>query len=532
VTVLGRQRSAFVLAAFLAAAAVLAPTRAHATGFADYGRELGASQTEQFQLDGYYRVRGEALYNLDLDRGATPSGQLLFPVPVGDEKGQTLTRADMRWRTDLSIYAPGGLVAVKARIDALDNLALGSAPEGIPSASGTQRAPEQALTIKRVWGEALTPVGLLAAGRMGSHWGLGMLTHGGDGLDSDSGDAADRVAFVTPLLGHLWALAYDFSATGPFVPDRTKTRVIDFAPSASVHSVTFAVMNARQEPARRRRAKAGKSTLEYGAFVSHRWQKDDVPATYLPVAQPVAVNSQQVMARGYRATAADLWSRLSGRGYRIEAELAYLTAHVDQSSLIPGVLLRDPATSKQLGAAFESEGGAADDSYRLGLDAGYASGDSAPGFGALPTTGAAAPVPGDLDGPQAGPPYDTSVDNFRFHPDYRVDRILIREIIGTVTDAVYVRPHVHGELFRFTSGRLVASLAGVMSWAVNRESTPGQRRPLGVEVDPTLSYRSQDGFDIALEQATLFPLSGLDNPPARLKAKTAQLWRLRVAFLF
>jgi uncharacterized protein (TIGR04551 family) len=515
----------------LALAAVFAASTAQATGFSDYGRELGAEQTEHVQLDGYLRLRGEALYNLDLDRGPTPSGQLLYPVPVDDPKGQTLTRADMRWRTDLSVYAPGGMVAVKARIDAFDNVALGSAPEGIPAGSGTQRG-DTILRIKRVWGEALTPVGLLAAGRMGSHWGLGMLTNGGDCLDCDSGDAADRIAFVTPLVGHLFALAYDFSATGPFVPDKANQRSIDFAPSASVHTVTFAVMNARQDAARRRRAKAGKLTLEYGTFVSYRWQKDDVPATYLPVAQPVPVDSRQVMSRGYHATAADLWSRISGKGYRVEAELAYLTARVDQPSLIPGVLLRDAATSKQLGAAFESEVGDGADTYRLGLDAGYASGDSAPGFGAFPGINGAAPVPGDLDGPQARPPYDNTVNNFRFHPDYRIDRILFREIIGTVTDAIYVRPHVAGDVFRFTSGRLRASLAGVMSWAVNRESTPGQRTPLGVEVDPTLSYSSNDGFELALEQATLMPLSGLDNPSLGLKAKSAQLWRVRVGFLF
>ena len=43
------------------------------------------------------------------------------------------------------------------------------------------------------------PIGILAAGRMGSHWGLGMLANGGDCLDCDAGDAADRIAFVTPL---------------------------------------------------------------------------------------------------------------------------------------------------------------------------------------------------------------------------------------------------------------------------------------------------------------------------------------------
>ena len=47
-------------------------------------------------------------------------------------------------------------------------------------------------------------------------------------------------------------------------------------------------------------------------------------------------------------------------------------------------------------------------------------------------------------------------------------------------------------------------------------STPGQKAPLGVEIDPTLAYGSRDGFNIALEHAVLFPLSGLDNPELKL----------------
>ena len=516
----------------LGLAALLVASQAGATGFADHGRDLGAKPSEDVRLDGYFRVRGEALYNLDLDRGPTPSGELFYPVPLGGKNGQTLTRADMRLRTDLSIFAPGGMMAVKARFDALDNVALGSAPEGIPAASSTQRTEGETLVVKRVWGEALTPFGALAIGRMGSHWGLGMLANAGDCLDCDSGDAADRIAFVTPLIGHFWAVAYDFSATGPFVPHRASSRSIDFAPSAAVHSLTFAVMASRTDAARARRAAAGKHTLEYGAYASHRWQDADVPATYVPVAQPVLVNDRQVMARGYRATAVDAWGRISGRGYRVEAEVAYLMARVDQPSLVPGVLFRDAATSKQLGAALESEFGDADGSYRLGLDAGYASGDSAPGFGAFPGVNRAAPVPGDLDGPQGRPPHDLTVNNFRFHPDYRVDRILFREIIGTVTDAVYVKPHLSGELFRFASGRLEASLAVVMSWAVNSESAPGRERSLGVEIDPTLRYESRDGFAFALEHATLLPGAGLDNPELGLRAKPAQLWRLAAAFTF
>ena len=50
-------------------------------------------------------------------------------------------------------------------------------------------------------------------------------------------------------------------------------------------------------------------------------------------------------------------------------------------------------------------------------------------------------MPGQFDGPQANLPRDRTVDNFRFHPDYHIDQILFREIIGTITDAIYIRPH-------------------------------------------------------------------------------------------
>ncbi|MEO7094271.1 MAG: TIGR04551 family protein, partial [Polyangiales bacterium] len=117
----------------------------------------------------------------------------------------------MRLRTDFAAYAVGGAVAVKTRIDVLDNVPLGGSPVGIPSASSTQRSDGGgAFRIKRAWGEARTPFGILAAGRMGNAWGLGMLANGGDCADCDSGDAQDRIAFVTPLAGLIWAAAYDF----------------------------------------------------------------------------------------------------------------------------------------------------------------------------------------------------------------------------------------------------------------------------------------------------------------------------------
>ncbi|MBM4377554.1 MAG: TIGR04551 family protein [Deltaproteobacteria bacterium] len=517
------------LAALLAMTALTHDARA--TGFTDVGDDLRKHPRSTVELHGTLRLRGEGLYNLDLDRGPTPSGQLFFPVPLGDPRGQWLGYGDMRLRLDLAAYTLGGGVAVKVRVDAPDNVALGSDYTGAAATSMTLR-PSAPVRLKRAYGEALTPIGLLAAGRMGSHWGLGMLTNGGDCVDCDSGDAADRVALVTPLLGHLVAASFDVSAIGPLVARPNQVRPIDVEPRADARTVTFAVLRWRNDLARARRRKAGKATVDYGAYVAHRWQTDDVPAAYLPVVEAPTLTASQVMARGFSATAVDGWFRLTLPRARVELEAALLHATVDQPSLIPGVLLREPASSLQIGAALETELGAPEDRVAGGVDAGYASGDPAFGFGVASSLGAAPPKPGDLDGPQASGPSDVRVDNFRFHPDYRVDRLLWREIIGTVTDAIYVRPHVRWRVVETQNATLTASLAGVASFAVMIASTPGQSSPLGIELDPTLAYQTRDGFGVALEHAVLFPLAGLDNLALNLKAKPAQLARVRLTYAF
>ena len=79
-------------------------------------------ESTSVELHGYFRSRGEMLYNLDLDHGLTPSGAPLFPVPPGDPKAQALTGANMRLRTDLRFRAPATGLSVYLRTDVLDNI--------------------------------------------------------------------------------------------------------------------------------------------------------------------------------------------------------------------------------------------------------------------------------------------------------------------------------------------------------------------------------------------------------------------------
>jgi uncharacterized protein (TIGR04551 family) len=483
------------------------------------------------EIGGGLRLRTALLRNLDLDRGLDASGMPLYPVPPGG--GQWHDGGDLRLRTDLAFHARGTGVAVKARVDWLD-AQLGSMPE-----AGTGRAPTPTVspgqrpspvTIARAWGEALTPFGVLAAGRMGAHFGLGIVANGGDCDDCDGGDAADRIAFVSPLVGHLVALAYDFTASGPTTPRRAGNGVIDLEPSDDVSSIALAVLRSAAPATRARRAAAGRATVEYGVYGTYRWQDRDVPASYLPVAAPAgAIGPDDLVARDFSALGTGGWLRLSSARLRVEAEVAYLRARVGQPSLVPGVELTQAATSNQIGVAVETEV-ALGARVRAGLDAGFASGDDAPGFGAFPAPGAPAPMPGAFDGPQASFPRDTTVDNFRFHPNYHVDQILFREIIGTVTDAAYARPHVAATVMTVGTGRLEIGAAAIASWAVAPESTPSGSRFLGVELDPTVRYVSADGFAGTLDYAVLVPGGAFDG--AALGAKPAQALRLRLGYRF
>ncbi len=341
-------RSACPWSALSVLLVLAAASPAQASGFTDIGQDIESEAETTVRFSGALRARFELLYNLDLDRGLSPSGQALFPVPLSDPDAQTLTHADMRLRTDIALIVPAASVAIKIRLDGLDNLSLGSQPDGVPSVAVSQRDAREPIRIKRAYGEVLTPFGLLAFGRMGNHWGLGMLANGGDCASCDSGDAADRIAFLTPLLGHVWAISYDFTATGPSTPRNHPRRAVDLDPWDDVRTVTFAVLDFHSDVARRRRARAGKTSFEYGAYVSHRWQDRDVPAHYLSVSTPVAIDGAQVTPRDFRATAVDVWARLTLPTGRIELEAAYLGARIGQPSLIPGVELRD--------ASFEHEG--------------------------------------------------------------------------------------------------------------------------------------------------------------------------------
>jgi uncharacterized protein (TIGR04551 family) len=523
-----------VLLALLALAPRIAAAQAPVPGLGEL--PTGSFLDRHFSLQGYLRFRGDVMSNFDLNRGPTPStGQTVFPVPASDPSG-TLGTANMRLRLDPTVNIGWG-VSVHARVDILDNLVLGSTPDGLPanpytptsSASTLAAAPESSVRVKRAWGEVLFPFGVLSAGRMGAlmSWGTGFFVSSGNCIDCDLGDSGDRIAFTLPLLRHMWAFAFDLGASGPTsASQRWDAQPFDLDQRDDVRS--YALMFARYDTPDvvERYRRAGRTVIQYGLLASARTQEHDIPNYYLTGDRSQSYGANQYVRRGLLAFAADLWFGLRRGPISFDLEAAAVIGRTENVSLQPGVESLQRVTSRQFGGVTRFTYELARARLDLELELGVASGDSAPGFGVRPPLDQLTAEPGDLDGPQLRLPSDTTVDNFRFNPDYHVDLILWRQIIGTVTDAFYARPTARWRPLRGLAleGTLISSTA------LEASSTPSGDRSLGVELDLWASYRLELGFSVHLAYGVLFPLSGLDNRGLGLKPEPAHTLHAILAY--
>src|SRR4029079_2506511 len=156
-----------------------------------------------------------------------------------------------------------------------------------------------------------------------------------------------------------------------------------------------------------------------------------------------------------------------------------------------------------------------------GFGFGYATGD--PDLDSL--------APSDT-GLQSQKTNNRNFSEFRFHPDYRVDMILFRNILTRVEGAYYFRPSVEYDFTRDRNGQRLGG-GGALIWSRASEfvQTPGHARDLGVELDFKLYYQSKDGslnddpdkmggFFTSLEYGVMFPLAGFNYLPGEL-AKAA-----------
>ena len=540
------------------------------------------------ELHGYFRVRPDLLHKFDLDQPPDFSGYWLFPRPDGTGApgiatggGHSIAGANMRFRLDPTLNISEE-VRIRAQIDSLDNLVWGSTPQyayirqdrvDIGLLNGTQvpnipgvNSTQSNLAVKRVWGEVATPIGLFKFGRMADQYGLGIVHNDGNCLDCDYGSTVDRFQFVAePLPGFFIVPTIDFDLEG-LISGRVNTQGQPYDVANSDDSHTFGVILARKDTEQKARTKldAGLSVFNYGLFFQYRSQTYEYNQNGNTTSfnqQDPYTNPSPALSRISRDAylfIPDLWLKFERKAFRIELEAAaYLGKAKACLPFNDGSSARcdfnQELTIAQYGGALQMEWRLLEGALKIGFEVGAASGDSAPGFGNKPNRPSNQTRPGsttsgaqwgDYEGAQYGQRpcnpsapssqalcVDRDIRNFRFNQDYRVDLILWREIIGGITDALYLKP---GVSYAFNDSLSVFGNF-IYSKALKPTSTPsGNSTQLGLEIDAGVRYQTDDGFYAQLMYGVLFPFDGLQFGylSAPVSPAIAQALRAQVGIRF
>ena len=528
-------------------------------------------------LHGYFRVRSELWDTFwlgrELDEADAPFDQFLptdhssrlgHPPGGCGEDGSpestsgcdtdTIGFANMRLRLAPTISLSED-VRVHAMFDVFDNLVLGSTPDGlvtVPTDDGagaaferrdrTPRVPldsftstmvppqryrnslQDSIVARRAWAEVTNRgLGQLRFGRMGSHWGLGLLANGGEGIDADYQSDADRIMGITKLAGLYLVAAWDFANEG-FVNYNLldpQAYAYDVNQEDDVDQYVFAVARRTEEEEQQAILQRGGVVLNGGVYFVYRNQllsSQGIVDWY--GANP---GIEAFVRRDAEAFIPDVWVQLLWGSLRIEAEAVLIAGSIQNTQTASFAL--ENYDILQFGGVLEVEYRLLDDKLGIYFDTGLASGDE-------DVEGLA--VTGGLPAQRSS---DRTISTFRFHPNYRVDLILWRNILHQVAGAYYFKPGLSYDFIRNSFGQLFGARADVVwSRATAPVQTWGNDPDLGIEINARLYYRSEDGPELidgfygSLEYGILFPLGGLGflepSPVAVPELENAQILRL------
>lgn len=180
-----------------------------------------AAAAAEFRLDGFYRFRGEVYDTLSLDREDSDS------EGVRDFMSHRLrVIPHIRLNSNVHVYVD---------LDLMDVLKFASNPEVLAATGQTRATGEtfdepvalsqsslpgsdyrESLVLRRAWAELYTPYVDFKVGRMGNHWGMGLLANDGNcAMTCDNGDTVDRLMVSTSLLDPVRiSFAFDTRAEG------------------------------------------------------------------------------------------------------------------------------------------------------------------------------------------------------------------------------------------------------------------------------------------------------------------------------
>ena len=513
-----------------------------------------AAPTPIVTLHGYLRARGELMDRFWLGRGIAMNGEpdpfsrfrpierantttMCAGETVGGEtdignvcKVKTLQFANVRFRFSPQLNISED-IRIKSTFDILDNYVLGDGPSSyygsgaVATAAfpGTTTPTGSLILPRRVWAEVRNrDLGELRFGLMPDHWGLGMLANAGNGLDDDFSTDLGRVQGTTKLLGFYLSAAYDFLNEGRMGfnsnvdrPGYDASQLDDF--DQYTFSVTRRVPDEDED-----------AVLARGGVVLNGGARFQMSSTSSLLSSPTEL--RDLKSSLYTP---DVWAQLRFGKLRLEIEAAWIVGTLLSSS--------DNRTTQyvnQFGAAFESELRLLNDKLGLYLYAGAASGDSE--VEGLSSESNFIDQAGLRESDTADSTLiNNRVSTFRFHPAYRVDLILWRNIMRQVTGAMYVKPGVSYDFVKDSFGQLFGARVDlVYSRATAPIQTWGNDPNLGVEIDATVYWRSadgpnkNDGYHAMLQYGVLFPMPGLAYVNYSNGLINAQTLRLVLGVMF
>jgi uncharacterized protein (TIGR04551 family) len=530
-------------------------------------------RTQVIELDGYFRTRAELLHNFNLGLGYAnstdpSSGYPPFPTPLecGTNSGgcaqKNLGNTNMRLRLEPTINITDQ-VRVVAQIDVFDNLIYGSTPDSLISASQpalrTNLAPTgilsnsqttpgsntftSAISPKRVWGEVDSQIGSLRFGRMPWHFGRGMYFNKGDCADCDGGTTVDRIMALTQVYGHQLALSWDFGPSGyawgmtdAGRADVSGSAPMDLSQNDEVVQLTAALTMKDDDQRFRERAQNGELVINYGVQLVYRTQNNEVFKLSDSAKADLTANgslSRTDLNNSTDATPSltthinswllipSVWFKLGWKALTLEFESTAQAGHMGNAG--PLLRLQESGSTDNhlsilgLGWVLAADLKLYKDSLFIGFETGGATGDQAE------------TACRDLDckANEVNPsPYlnyrwkfvpqpigDSSMHNFYFSPEYHVDEIFFRRIMGTVTNAIYFKPSIAYWLDVTEGRQLGLSGSVIYSLAPVPVSTPGNSMGYGVEMDLGLGYRNtNEKFYAGMVWGVFWPFGALNRP--------------------
>jgi uncharacterized protein (TIGR04551 family) len=532
-----------------------------------------------FQPHGYLRMRGEFFNNLDLGVGTDPSHNYLFPRPyIGTGGNHSQSDANFRFRFEPTL-AVSEDISIHFQADMLDNVLLGSDPSSdqyldpfTPVSALANTRSGSAVNVKRVWGEVNTQLGEFLFGRMGYHWGLGILHNDGNCLDCDYGDTYDRIAFAPrEFKGHHFTVMFDLLDKGPSSTGTRQElgRPVDLDTLDDAYRVAVQVTKLDTPEEIKRKLAADQWVLNYGLVLDlsvQNWQESTDANTLLSTSARGAA-----ARRGARFYEPDVFFSVKRKKWRLDAEIASVIGNIDSRADQDGTLvgfnntgvaantllaIEAPVSFLQFGAALQSDiAFLSADALLVGLDLGGASGDKgAYGFGARPWRDGSGTVnqcgtfcsyhpagQGDIDGSHidfSTASHTHGRDNsFVFNRAFNVDMILFRNLVTSIASAWYLKPSIRWRPTGRKSGggddsgfEVMFSAMYAQAWYA--ENTPGQAKALGLEFNVGLTYDTTDRFHVGLAYGLLVPFSGLKNFQQNIDPSVAHAVRLITAIPF